>query len=312
MADRRGRNGGAPQRDADRTPAATNGGSALAQLEPREINADPREQSPRRGPDAALSRLAAAAQRDLAAAARDVAAEARDEAAEQRDRELAPRDAAWCDADAAVTGAQILLPAAETRRRAAADRAAAAAARARAAADRECAAADRSKAARDRVEAQVDREALMRRVALAETDALTGARTRGAGLADVDHEIARARRTSTPLAVAYVDVVGLKAINDTQGHAAGDALLQRAVHCIRAQLRSYDVIVRVGGDEFVCVLSGATLADAAQRFTAVRAGLAAAPEPCDVRIGLAALRPDETSADLIGRADAELPAQRGR
>jgi two-component system, cell cycle response regulator len=53
------------------------------------------------------------------------------------------------------------------------------------------------------------------------------------------------------------DVVGLKAVNDPDGLAAGDALLQRAVHAIRVHLRSYDVIVRIGGDEFLSVISGA-------------------------------------------------------
>ena len=69
--------------------------------------------------------------------------------------------------------------------------------------------------------------ALLRQLAASETDALTGARTRAAGLADVDHEIDRARRTSGVLSLAYIDVVGLKAANDERGHAAGDALLQR-------------------------------------------------------------------------------------
>jgi diguanylate cyclase (GGDEF)-like protein len=301
MADRRGRNGSAPQRDAEPAPAATNGARTLAELMPREITRH-----------AAPSRPATAAHRDAPAAARDRAAELRDEVAERRDREFAARDAAWSGADRAATGAQILLRAAETRRHAADDRAASAEARARAAVDRAYAAADRAEAARDRLQSQVDRETLRRRVAVTEIDALTGARTRRAGLADLDHEIARARRTSMPLTLAYVDVVGLKAVNDTRGHAAGDALLQQAVRGIRAQLRSYDVIVRVGGDEFVCVLSGATPTDAAQRFAAVRTGLATAAEPCEVRIGLAALRPGETGAELIERADAELPGQRSR
>ncbi|HEV2813018.1 MAG TPA: GGDEF domain-containing protein, partial [Solirubrobacteraceae bacterium] len=162
-------------------------------------------------------------------------------------------------------------------------------------------------AARDRAHAARDRQTLMHHVATAETDPLTGARTRGPGLGDLEHEIARARRTSLPLVVAYVDVVGLKAVNDARGHAAGDALLREAVRGVREQMRPYDAIVRVGGDEFVCIMSGATLDEAAQRFAAVEATLAAGPEPCAVRIGLAALRPDESAADLVARADADLP-----
>jgi diguanylate cyclase (GGDEF)-like protein len=109
------------------------------------------------------------------------------------------------------------------------------------------------------------------------------ANARARGLADLDHEIDRARRTTDRLAVAYVDIVGLKLENDTHGDAAGDALLQRAVNAIRDHLRSYDMIVRIGGDEFLCVMSGATIQDARERF-----------------------------AELIERADADLPNRRGR
>ena len=306
MADTR-RNGSSG-RDSESPAARTEAGTAS----PRDPNRAARYNGNGRGPRQLPSGRAAGAGRDALAAARDDLARGRDQAAERRDRELAARDDAWRGADRAATGAQILLRAAATRRHAAADRAAAALGRALAAADRERAAGDRAAAARDRVEVQFEIAALMRRVAAAETDALTGARTRRAGLADLDCEIDRARRTSAPLTVAYLDVVGLKTVNDTQGHAAGDALLHRVVHAVRAQLRSYDVVVRVGGDEFVCVLSGTTPADAAQRFDTVRAGLAAAPEPCEFKIGFAALRPGESGAELVGRADAELPAQRDR
>lgn len=63
----------------------------------------------------------------------------------------------------------------------------------------------------------------------AETDPLTGARTRSAGLDDLVREMDRARRDTRLLAVVYRDVVGLRAVNDERGHAAGDALLRRVV-----------------------------------------------------------------------------------
>jgi diguanylate cyclase (GGDEF)-like protein len=199
-----------------------------------------------------------------------------------------------------------VLRAAENRRRAAADRAAAAEARARAAADRARAAEDREQAARDRAQAQADREALIRQLEVAESDALTGARTRGPGLAELDSEIDRARRLDGRLVVAYVDVVGLKAVNDLHGHAAGDQLLQRAVRAISGQLRSYDLIVRVGGDEFVCALSGATLEEARRRFDSVQVTLAADPQPCEIKVGFADLAPTEHASDVIDRADTDL------
>jgi diguanylate cyclase (GGDEF)-like protein len=275
-----------------------------------DLTRDLRDRSAEHRRQAANARVEGAAARDAVAHARDLAAESRDQAAALHDRELAARGASWTDDGRAVTGAEIVLRAAANRKRAAADRAVAAQGRARAAADRAQARRDREQAARDRVQAQADRDALLRQLAIAEIDALTGTRTRAPGLADLEREIDRARRTTGLLVVAYVDVVGLKAVNDTQGHSAGDALLQRAVRAIRGQLRSYDSIVRIGGDEFLCVMSGATIPDARQRFGAVQAALAADPDWCEIKVGFAALAPEDSAAELIRRADADLPAGR--
>ena len=273
------------------------------------LTRDLRDRSAQRRHESAQARIAAAAARDAAARTRDLQAVARDQAAEIRDLALAEHDATHAHGARPMTGAEIVLRAAETRRVAAADRAAAAEARARAAADRTQAARDREQAARDRLQAQADRDALLHQLSIAETDQLTGARTRAAGLADLDHEIDRARRMAIDLVVAYLDTVGLKAVNDARGHAAGDALLQRAVHTVRGHLRSYDLIVRLGGDEFLGVMSGATIDGARQRFTAVQAALAAEPDPCAIRVGFAALAPGDTAAALIQRADHQMPAR---
>lgn len=230
---------------------------------------------------AAQARVRAAAARDAAAHARDLAAAQRDQLAEQRDRNGAP----------AANGHGPGMDA-----------------RAWAAADREHAARDRERAARDRLHVQQDREALLAQLDIAETDVLTGARTRRAGLAQLEHEIDRARRSTGLLVVAYVDVVGLKAVNDTRGHAAGDALLQRVVHAIRACLRSYDVIIRIGGDEFLCLMSAARIQDARERFRSVQAKLAGGDDPGQIRVGFAALAPRDSAVELIQRADADLPA----
>src|ERR1035441_6007104 len=177
---------------------------------------------------------------------------------------------------------------------------------------RDQAAVDRKQAARDRLQAQADRDALLRELAIAKTDGLTGTRSRATGLEDFDHEIDRAHRTMAPLVIAYIEIVGLKAVNDTQGHAAGDALLQRAVTAIRGHLRSYDLIVRIGGDEFLSVMSGATIKDARQRFVAIETALAVDAEQCEIKVGFAALEADDSAAELIKRADAELPTSSRR
>jgi diguanylate cyclase (GGDEF)-like protein len=260
----------------------------------------------------ARSRVEAASTRDVVADARDDAAAERDRAADLHDREQAMRDAAGTADGRAAMGAKALERAAESRERAAADRIAAGEGRFRAAADRARAAHDREQAAHDRLQAQADRAELLHQLAIAETDVLTGARTRGPGLADLDHEIDRARRAETMLVVAYIDVVGLKAVNDSHGHAAGDELLQHVVRAIRAHLRSYDLIIRLGGDEFLCVVSGATIGEARRRFEAVQVALAAQPAHCELRVGFALLAAADTAAELIQRADAELPAGRRR
>jgi len=71
-----------------------------------------------------------------------------------------------------------------------------------------------------------------------------------------------------------VDVDGLKAMNDSRGHAAGDQLLREIADSIRAHLRPYDLSVRYGGDEFLCALPDMTMAEAAERFALVNAHLA--------------------------------------
>ena len=267
-----------------------------------------RERNTERRRHTAEERARAAAERDAVADSRDRAAAARDEAAARHDRELAARDAAWSD-DADT---EIRARAARNRERAAADRTAAAEGRARAAADREQATRDRKQAARDRLEGQADREALLHQLAISETDGLTGARIRTAGLADLEREMNRARRTTGLLTVAYIDAVGLKEVNDTRGHAAGDAMLQAIVRAIHGQLRSYDSVVRLGGDEFLCVMSGATIEDARDRFGAIHAVLGADLPPHEIRVGFASLERDESAAELIDRADRDMPTSRSR
>jgi len=289
---------GREQAAADSDQAASDrdlahGGDPLVYDSSREV----RGRSAQQRRYSAQGRLETADARDRSARSRDLIAIARDRAAEVRDR------------DAALTEdrEEIVVRAAADRRSAAGDRTAAAESRSRAAADRHQGARDREQATHDRLQAQTDRDELLHQLALAETDGLTGTHARATGLNHIDQEIERARRTTAPLVVAYIDVVGLKAVNDAYGHAAGDALLQRAVDGIRGHLRSYDLIVRIGGDEFLCVMSGATIADAEHRFSVIQAGLAADSDRCEIRVGFAALAPEDSAAELIRRADAELP-----
>ena len=165
--------------------------------------------------------------------------------------------------------------------------------------------------ARDRREALADRESFARALAVTENDPLTGARARVAGLADLGHELDRCHRVDAPLVVVYVDAVGLKAINDSQGHEAGDELLKRVVTTISEHLRTYDLIIRLAGDEFLCAMSNMTLSDARDRFSEVAAALASSSHPGAIRTGFAERQRDETASELIARADGQLLGSRG-
>ena len=134
---------------------------------------------------------------------------------------------------------------------------------------------------------------------------------RAAGFFELEREISRARRSMQPLTLAFVDVDGLKAINDSRGHAAGDRMLREIANVLKRVMRSYDLIVRYGGDEFVCALVGLTLAGATERLANVNAALSGA-EPGSVTIGLAELQPDDSLEELIARADSALYRARER
>ncbi|HEX6117500.1 MAG TPA: GGDEF domain-containing protein [Solirubrobacterales bacterium] len=227
-----------------------------------------------------------AGRRDETARLRDLSSEARDKAAEVRDRQAEAYEKAF--------GA---------RTSEAAVRKAAASDRARAAADRAAAAADRAQAGKDREWARAELE-------MAQLDDLTGVYRRELGIAVIQREIDRARRSDGRLVLAFIDVDGLKAVNDGDGHAAGDALLIAATASIQAELRSYDPVVRFGGDEFVCAIGGTDLESAAERFEAIARRFAETGKGRSITVGLAALRPEDSIEDLLERGDEDLLASR--
>jgi diguanylate cyclase (GGDEF)-like protein len=112
--------------------------------------------------------------------------------------------------------------------------------------------------------------------------------------------------------VAFVDVDHLKAVNDEHGHRAGDQLLRDVASGLAARMRSYDLVVRVGGDEFLCALPDVTLVEARRRFDELVSELRDAPTPRSVSFGLSELGPRDSVQDLIERADGELRSDRSR
>lgn len=128
---------------------------------------------------------------------------------------------------------------------------------------------------------------------------------------ELEREVNKAHRTGTPFVLAFIDVDGLKGLNDTLGHAAGDELLSQVVETVRGVIREYDLIVRYGGDEFLCGLADLDLAEAGRRFQVANASLAVTRE-AQVSVGLAQLAASESLNDLIARADAVMYAGRER
>jgi diguanylate cyclase (GGDEF)-like protein len=98
---------------------------------------------------------------------------------------------------------------------------------------------------------------------LAMIDSLTGVLNRRAFLDHADGEWVRHRRHDHSLSCAMIDVDGFKHINDTFGHAAGDALLQHIGALLRATLRASDLPARLGGDEFIALMPETNLEGAA-------------------------------------------------
>jgi diguanylate cyclase (GGDEF)-like protein len=129
------------------------------------------------------------------------------------------------------------------------------------------------------------------------------------GFVELEREIERAKRTHQPFALAFVDVDHLKGRNDSLGHTAGDQLLRATADSIRAQLRSYDLIIRFGGDEFLCGVIDVTVPEATKRFARVNAELAATQQ-ATITVGLAQLEEDDVLEDLVARADEALYRQR--
>jgi diguanylate cyclase (GGDEF)-like protein len=230
-----------------------------------------------------IRRHATARQRDDAAAERDRVAEIRDEGGRGRDAHSTDLALPSNDREAKLLQELEKL-------------------RAHAAEERARAAEDRARATADRVSAKRERERLEAALEAAHLDELTGAYRREMGRLALSHEIDRARRSDGRFVVAFVDVDRLKAVNDRDGHAAGDRVLQSVVQAIRTRLRSFDPIIRYGGDEFVCGLAGTDITEAERRFDLI--GIA---EEADARVGisvgLAELKPGDTADALTERAD---------
>jgi diguanylate cyclase (GGDEF)-like protein/PAS domain S-box-containing protein len=112
-------------------------------------------------------------------------------------------------------------------------------------------------------------EAELRLESYATYDELTGAYNRRVGFDLLEKELFRACREGQSLAIGFVDIDGLKDVNDNLGHEAGDRLIVVAAESIKRVLRRGDLICRMGGDEFLLVHPDCSLSDAEQLWNRI-------------------------------------------
>jgi two-component system cell cycle response regulator len=153
------------------------------------------------------------------------------------------------------------------------------------------------------------------------TDVLTGWHNRRYLQVRLHEELARARRDRHHVVCLMLDVDHFKKINDSFGHAAGDAVLQELANRIDAQVRASDVAARYGGEEFIVLLPDTEVSSGAKLAERIRRAVASAPyvlpggeqQTITASIGIAGVAPDADADDLktigeslIARADVAL------
>jgi diguanylate cyclase (GGDEF)-like protein/PAS domain S-box-containing protein len=152
------------------------------------------------------------------------------------------------------------------------------------------------------------------------TDELTGLYNRRGFSTLAERQLALALRGHQPLLLIFADVDGLKAINDTHGHAAGDQALRDTAAILRSTYRSADIIARLGGDEFTVFpvnaleSSGGILTERLDEALARHATQSDRPYKLSLTAGLARVDPTDcpTIEDLLAQADRHLYERRAQ
>ncbi len=147
---------------------------------------------------------------------------------------------------------------------------------------------------------------------LAATDHLTGAWNRAHFERAIEAELARSSAGRQPVSLVLLDIDRFKRINDTFGHAAGDAVLRELVAVARSRLRASDLLFRWGGEEFAVLVSSAGYRGAGRVAENLREALAGHDFPgvgrVTVSAGVAEHDGDESTQDWFARLDAALYA----
>jgi len=154
-------------------------------------------------------------------------------------------------------------------------------------------------------------QALTEIARIAATDKLTGLSNRLKIDEYLDAAIQRAQDTAYPLALILLDLDHFKRINDTYGHLQGDRVLVELSGILSATIRATDLVGRWGGEEFLVICPGMTLAAAVERAEQLRAAVRAhvfpgLEQPQTASLGVASYRVGESREELIARVDAAL------
>jgi diguanylate cyclase (GGDEF)-like protein len=150
-------------------------------------------------------------------------------------------------------------------------------------------------------------------IATSQIDEMTGAHNRAYFTERAESEQARAIRYRRPLGLLFFDIDHFKRVNDTWGHAAGDATLSSVVQVAKATLRSQDVLARMGGEEFAALLPETDLEGAARIAERLRADVEKLIQRHDdasiavtISIGVTLVDPETEIAESLERADKAL------
>ncbi len=149
---------------------------------------------------------------------------------------------------------------------------------------------------------------------VANTDMLTGLPNRRHTLAFLEKALAGAREHGAPLAVAMFDIDHFKRINDTYGHAVGDDVIRRVAQRAKAALREEDMLGRIGGEEFVCILQRASaqaaeiVAERVRKAVETGTGEQEGQPGATISVGLAIYDGEPDIEELMHRADKALYA----
>ncbi len=178
---------------------------------------------------------------------------------------------------------------------------------------------DRLAAERDRLREELARA--RSRIAslerLADEDALTPVANRRAFVRQLTRMIGFSHRYGVPASVVYFDVNNMKHINDVYGHPAGDAALRRIAMVLRDNIRSSDIVGRLGGDEFGVILAQTDHAQAQAKAAALAAAIAAQPLqwcgepiPLSAAYGVYAFSGGDSPQQAIEAADRQMYEQK--